>query len=185
MVFVGVWSSAVAQDATAPGAAPALTKEQIAGAIADGLSKRELRPYRIGKRASLIRSAMAMELGLAYTPYLRVALAARAARDAYKPFDANSVTPEMVDPLVYVDVPPQELVGARNPLEKYIDVETVLVMPKGARDPAGNSACLDEGERVRFFELVRGAVAVQGHGCCLPASRVNDARLRVRRHIPR
>ncbi len=115
---------------------PQMSAAEIAAAIQDGQSKKELKPYRIGRRAKLIRSAMAFELGQAYTPYLRIALAARAARDAYKTFTEADVTPDMTEPLVYVQVPPQERPGAKTPLDKYIDVETVLVMPKGSKDPA-------------------------------------------------
>lgn len=113
-----------------------LSKTEIATAIQDGLSKKELKPFRIGKRAKLIKSAMAVEIGQAYTPYLRVALAARAARDSYKTFADSDVTSEMVEPLVYVQFPPQERFGATTPLDQYIDVENVLVMPKGSKDPA-------------------------------------------------
>jgi len=113
-----------------------LSEIDVATAIQDGLSKKELKPFRIGRRAKLIKSAMAVEIGQAYTPYLRVALAARAARDSYKAFAESDVTPDMVEPLVYVQVPPQERVGATTPLDQYVDVETVLVLPKGSKDPA-------------------------------------------------
>jgi len=44
----------------------------------------------------------ALVLGAVYTPFLRIALAARAAREAGQPFDETDVTPRMREPLLYV-----------------------------------------------------------------------------------
>ena len=73
-----------------------LTSEQIAEAIAWGRSAQP--------DAYVLRSAFTTNKtppGAAYTPYLRVALAARAAADQQRKFTAQDITAEMTAPLIY------------------------------------------------------------------------------------
>ncbi len=116
-----------------------LSSAEVAAAIEDGQTTRDLKPYRIGKKAILIRSDLAVEIGQAYPPYLRIALAARAAKDPFKTLSVFDVTREMSEALVYVNFTPQEpdrFPGVETPLETYVSLKTVLAMPKGTKDPA-------------------------------------------------
>jgi hypothetical protein len=69
----------------------ALSKEQIAEAIAWGLTGRP--------EGYALRNSAAERIGTLYTPYLRVALAARFAAERNQPFSANDVSPKTIDPL--------------------------------------------------------------------------------------
>lgn len=109
-----------------------LSQEQISAAIAEGRGKKELKPARVAKRA-LIRSALQYELGHLYTPSMRVAIAARQAARAYKPFTAADVTDAMAGDVLLFVVPPQQV--GRSAMNA-IAAETILVMPKGSKDPA-------------------------------------------------
>lgn len=107
----------------------ASSDQLIASALAEGASSRQIQGYRVGRRATLIRSAVAVEIGRAYTPFLRVALAARQARETYRTFSAANLTPELTEPVVVVVFQPQP--SSNGPTS----VMTVLAMPKGKSDP--------------------------------------------------
>jgi hypothetical protein len=59
--------------------------------------------------------------------------------------------------MVYLHVPPQERYGAKNPMDKYIDVETVLVMPTGSNDATKAIRPLWIKESVSVFSNLFGA----------------------------
>ena len=64
------------------------------------------------------------------TPFLRVAMAANAAKSKYKTFVASDVTPEMIAPEV-------EIIARSIGLEgtSVANVEAIVVLPKGVKDP--------------------------------------------------
>lgn len=63
------------------------------------------------------------------TPYLRVAIAAKEAKKAYKPFAETDVTPEMTEPVVVMVCHPNPVNG--NMLTDGVaDVENVVILPK-------------------------------------------------------
>jgi hypothetical protein len=68
----------------------ALTREEIAAAIAWG---RTARP-----EGYPLRNSNGERAGALYTPYLRVALAARSAAERNQPVSPNGVTPRVIDP---------------------------------------------------------------------------------------
>ena len=76
-----------------------LTPEDVAQAIEWGQSDR---PEGYPLRSAFPRNKTPP--GAVYTPYLRVALAARAAREEGRTFTAEDVTAEMTAPLMYVAI---------------------------------------------------------------------------------
>jgi hypothetical protein len=80
------WSSLLAQQPRF-----ALNKEEIAEAIVWGLTGRP--------EGYALRNSAGERIGTLYTPYLRVALAARFAAERDQSFSANDVSPETIDPL--------------------------------------------------------------------------------------
>jgi hypothetical protein len=66
----------------------------------------------------------------ATTPYLRVVAAATDAKRKYKDFTAADVTPEMIAPELHIYAS-----SLQDGASTY-DVETIVIMPKGERDPA-------------------------------------------------
>lgn len=94
-VAVGLWLP-VLFAVPAHGQKQFLTPEQIAEAIVWGWSAQP-DPYVL--RSAFIRNKTPP--GVVYTPYLRVALAARAAADQGREFTVEDVTAEMTAPLIY------------------------------------------------------------------------------------
>jgi hypothetical protein len=78
----------------------ALTRASLDDAIAWGvLEDPQPYPLRSWSRPGVVGSG---RLGAIYTPFLRVALASKAARLAGRPFDASHVPSAWVEPVVYV-----------------------------------------------------------------------------------
>jgi len=110
-----------AQDKQADSSA-ALTPAQIEAAIAYGQSGRA-RPYEL--------KASPGQLGIAYTPLIRVALAAREAKREYRNFSATDVPSDWLEPSILIRVwsfPACEKNGPPQPL-------SVIAMPKKGKDP--------------------------------------------------
>ena len=82
-VVVGTGQAQIVQD---------MTPERIREAIALGTNAKELRPYKIQEKA---RWSWPPLISVYTTPFLRVALAANAAKKRYKRFTEVDVTPDM------------------------------------------------------------------------------------------
>ena len=112
-------------------AAQPLTPQQIDAAIAWGRTGQP-EPYPL-------RSAFAKAktpAGAVFTPFLRVALAARFAMERGEGFDVNDVTAAMIAPLVYVAIPDE---GAMEPLPADVAPSMRLVFPHSPL-PSGRRA---------------------------------------------
>jgi hypothetical protein len=118
------------QEAKPSGLTPARIQQAIDWGT--GKDRGHVKPYEIGGSVGWAKDPTAFLL----TPYLRVARAARAATDTYKPFSPADVTSEMADPLVWVVAPPYDCGTSVHPAERFVDVTTVVIMPRGAKDAA-------------------------------------------------
>ena len=94
--LIGALSAASFCTVTALGQSQSLTPEDITQAIEWGQSGR---PEGYPLRSAFPRNKTPP--GAVYTPYLRVALAARAAREEGRTFTTGDVTAEMTAPLIY------------------------------------------------------------------------------------
>lgn len=103
-----------------------MTPKLVLEAIALGNSGRKLGPYEWKRPGPWKRGGF--PLGGFTTPFLRVALAARRARQLYQPFTPDDVTAEMIAPTVHVIAP------ARIDGLTVSDVQAVVFLPKGAND---------------------------------------------------
>lgn len=103
-----------------------MTPERIREAIALGMSGKDVRPYRIQEKA---RWSWPPLIGFYTTPFLRVALAANAAKKRYQPFTEADVTPDMIAPEVQVYAPSHDLGGA-----VIANVVAVVLLPRDSRD---------------------------------------------------
>jgi hypothetical protein len=111
----------------------ALTQDEIRTAIALGQSSSEIPRLRVGKRATLIKSAIAVQVGAASTPYMRIALAAREAKAKYRVFSEADVTKELAGNFLLLMIHPQPMTDKKSPTTSP---ETILALPKGSIDPA-------------------------------------------------
>src|SRR6266852_2889069 len=76
-----------------------MTPDRIREAIELGTKSKELSPYRIQEKA---RWSWPPLIAVYTTPFLRVALAANAAKRQYHAFTEADVTPEMTAPEIHV-----------------------------------------------------------------------------------
>jgi hypothetical protein len=123
--------------APAPAAALEMTPERLQAAIADTNAK----PCYELKAGTFMKGVM---IGCFTTPYSRVAAAASAAREAYKPFGEADVTPEMTAPDVHVHAfsfsrqgRPSgglRIGGGRRGDLGMVNVVAVVVLPKDSKD---------------------------------------------------
>jgi hypothetical protein len=103
-----------------------------------------------------------IKLGVILTPFARVALAAQAARETYRPFTDQDVTPQMLDPLVQVIAWPYEVPGAGDPMQRICDVNHIVIIPKGGQPIQPTSTTPDLAVLQNLFGAqvgVRGLVA--------------------------
>jgi hypothetical protein len=104
-----------------------MSPERIREAIALGTKAKDLGGYRIQEKA---RWSWPPLIGFYTTPFLRVALAANAAKKQYKTFTEADVTPDMVKPEILVYAPSHAAQGA-----DIASVETIVVLPRNGKDP--------------------------------------------------
>src|SRR5689334_24655473 len=78
-----------------------LSPQDLRAAIAWGTSG-EPAPYPLHHRSPDPAKVNPVIVGVVYTPFVRVALAARQAHDAFRDFGEQDVTPLIVEPLAYV-----------------------------------------------------------------------------------
>ncbi len=117
---------------TAPSSAQVVTEmtpERVREAIALGNSQKEAPYYEIRKSGSF-GSTYKPRLGSFTTPFLRVAQAAYEAKKQYRPFTEADVSKEMLSAELHVYGMAQAE-GAR-----IANVQTIVITPKGQRDPA-------------------------------------------------
>ena len=76
-----------------------------------------------------------LTFGAVYTPFIRVALLARRAADAGKPFSAADIPPEIQESLTYVAALPWERTDVTGP-DRLVDVDYVIITPPGSTDRA-------------------------------------------------
>jgi hypothetical protein len=103
-----------------------MTPERVREAIAIGATAQDLRPYRIQEKA---RWSWPPLIAVYTTPFLRVALAANAAKRRYRQFTEADVTPEMIAPAIEVYASSHSLQGA-----DIANVETIVVLPHNGKD---------------------------------------------------
>jgi hypothetical protein len=99
-----------------------LSTDDMLEAISWGLSERP-EPYAI---ASVFPRAKA-PVGALYTPYLRVALAARASAEMGRQFTIEDVTAELIEPVVHVAMRDQE--GTRPPFGPEMPFSMKILSP--------------------------------------------------------
>jgi hypothetical protein len=139
----------------------ALTPEEIRKAIAHGASKDD-----IGFRLK----AKAQPIGVLLTPFDRVALAARSAKKAYKPFTEADVTPEMAAEAVVFAEP-----GRIHNTRFFGNVETVVIMPKGSKEVAAAIHPIHSDELTTEYSNAFGAVTEgKGMAAYFPADALRD-----------
>src|SRR4051794_33002853 len=78
-----------------------LSLQDVRAAIASGNSG-EPAPYPLHYRSPDPAKENPVIVGVVYTPFVRVALAAKQAHDAFREFAEEDVTPSIVEPLAYV-----------------------------------------------------------------------------------
>lgn len=105
-----------------------MSAERIREAIALGAKTKDLGWYRVQEKA---RWSWPPLIALYTTPFLRVALAANAAKRQYKTFTEADVTPEMLEPEILVYAPSHDVQGA-----DIANVETVVLLPHDTKDPS-------------------------------------------------
>lgn len=115
---------AQAPAAAAP-AATALDAAQIKDAIALGQSKESL-GFRL--------QAKGFTIGHLWTPFARVARAARDAQKTYRPFTEKDVTPEMSAAEVRVTTNPIVIQPTKTTPGAIASVLAVVIMPKGSKE---------------------------------------------------
>ena len=103
-----------------------MSPDQIREAITLGDKAKDLGAYRIQEKA---RWSWPPLIGFYTTPFLRVALAANAAKKHYKQFKEADVTQEMLAPEIQVYAPSQALQGA-----EIANVDTIVLMPTKSKD---------------------------------------------------
>ena len=103
-----------------------MTPERIRDAIAFGTKSKDLGWYRVQEK---VRFTWPPLIAVYTTPFLRVALAANAAKNQYKPFTEADVTPDMIKPEILVYAQSQAVQGA-----DIANVETIVVLPHNSKD---------------------------------------------------
>jgi hypothetical protein len=103
-----------------------MTPERVREAIAFGTKTKDLRPYRIQEKA---RWSWPPLIAVYTTPFLRVALAANAAKKQYRAFTEANVTPEMIAPEIQIYAASQSLGGTA-----IANVQTIVVLPHNSKD---------------------------------------------------
>ncbi|MGB8789442.1 MAG: hypothetical protein WA755_13565 [Candidatus Acidiferrales bacterium] len=103
-----------------------MTPERIREAIVLGTSTKRLELYRIQEKA---RFSWPPLIAGYSTPFLRVALAANAAKLRYQQFTEADVTPEMTAPDVFVYAPAHPVAGA-----VIANVVTIILLPHNGKD---------------------------------------------------
>ena len=104
----------------------ALTVQEIESAIS--LAKTEkVEPYQLSKRTTLgIKNDI---FGYVYTPFIRVALTARVAFDAYRPFGPSDVPPQAVLPVIQI-----QSFSGEGPLGRVEPEHIVILRGRGTSD---------------------------------------------------
>jgi hypothetical protein len=103
-----------------------MTPERIREAIGFGTKSRDLGWYRIQEKARFTWPPL---IAVYTTPFLRVALAANAAKKQYKTFAEADVTPDMIKPEIVVFAESHAVQGA-----DIANVETIVVLPHKSKD---------------------------------------------------
>ena len=103
-----------------------MTPERIREAIALGTKSKDLGWYRIQEKARFTWPPL---IAVYTTPFLRVALAANAAKKQYKPFTEADVTPDMIKPEILVYAESHAVLGT-----DIANVETIVVLPHNSKD---------------------------------------------------
>ena len=103
-----------------------MSPERIREAISLGTSARALGPYRIQEKA---RWSWPPLIAVYTTPFLRVALAANAAKNRYQQFTEADVTSAMIAPEIQIYAPSQSVQGTA-----IANVETIVVLPYNSKD---------------------------------------------------
>ena len=103
-----------------------ITSDRIRDAIAIGTKTKDLRPYRIQEKARLSWPPL---IAVYTTPFLRVALAANAAKKQYRAFTEANVTAEMIAPEIQIYAASQSLGGTA-----VANVLTIVVLPHNSKD---------------------------------------------------
>jgi hypothetical protein len=103
-----------------------MTPERIREAIVLGTKTKDLRPYRIQEKA---RWSWPPLIAVYTTPFLRVALAANAAKKQYRAFTEANVTPEMIAPEIQIYAASQSLGGTA-----IANVQTIVVLLHNSKD---------------------------------------------------
>lgn len=113
-----------------------VSRERIQAAIKAGTANNDVKPMKVGLPGILRRSGMVTQIGTAYTPDLRIALAARAALATYKPFTEADVTPDLAADYVLLVLPPINGPRGSGPLgtKALVELETVLLLPRKSKD---------------------------------------------------
>jgi hypothetical protein len=78
-----------------------LSPDDVRAAIVWGTSG-EPAPYPLHHRSADPAKENPVIVGVVYTPFVRVALAAKQAHDAFRDFSNDDLTPSMIEPLAYV-----------------------------------------------------------------------------------
>jgi hypothetical protein len=97
-------------------------------AIQYGLKQKNVELYRLQAPA---RWSWPPRVGGFTTPFLRVALAANAAKSKYKTFTSADVSADLLAPEVHIVASSQDAGGGA-----IANVETIVVLPKGSKDPS-------------------------------------------------
>jgi hypothetical protein len=103
-----------------------MTPDRIREAIKLGTSTKDLRPYRIQEKAGWSWPPL---IAVYTTPFLRVALAANAAKKQYRAFTEANVTPEMIAPEIQIYASSQSLGGTA-----IANVQTIVVLPHNSKN---------------------------------------------------
>lgn len=118
----------LAQAAGAPApAATTLDAAAIREAITLGQTKESL-GFRL--------QAKGFTIGHLWTPFARVANAARDAQKTYRPFTEKDVTPEMTASELHVTTNPIVIQPTKTTAGSIASVRAVVIMPKGSKDLA-------------------------------------------------
>lgn len=104
------------------------TTFSVEEAIQYGTDERDVELYKLQAPA---RFSWPPRVGGYSTPFLRVALAANAAKKKYRTFTAADVDAELLAPEVHIIASSQSAGGGN-----IANVEAIVVLPKGVKDPA-------------------------------------------------
>jgi len=103
-----------------------MTPERIREAIAFGARSKDLGWYRVQEKA---RFTWPPQIAAYTTPFLRVALAANAAKKQYKAFSEADVTPDMIRPEIVVYAESKDVGGAA-----IANVLTIVILPHNSKE---------------------------------------------------